>query len=175
METSDWIAFGALSVSFLALTLSLYEHFSNRQKLRVTLSSAAISSDYVGVLYSSTPKRLRADQIGTNGIEMVAVDITNFGRQPTMIKSIGFKLSHSNSEVTAPPASPAEEVGTSLPAEISPGQFRTFYFDGRTPIQYDKGAIKMSLAELAFLSDAEIQIRHSWKKKPKIIRGIHKV
>jgi hypothetical protein len=173
-DTSDAIAFGAVIISLFALGISLFEILQNRPKLRVVVSSSATYPDGHGVLHVDRPREFRVGELDADAIEMVSVEVTNFGRQPTMIKGLSFQPKKSTKSVNPVPGLAAENVGDTLPVEIAPGQFRKFFFDAMFEVKFPEEATGRTFKSFVFAERPDLLVRHSWDRKPFKVRNLQR-
>lgn len=168
LQASDWIAIAAFVVSGLALFVSVFELLENRPKLRVVVASAAIIPGREGISYTDKPRILTVEETGPGAELYVAVEITNYGRQPTTLKAISFHSKAAGKFVSLPPV--VKSAG--LPKQIAPSEFAAYFFSGIESIDFGDGRGARRFIDFVFEEKPDLHIRHSWQYKPKIVRKL---
>ena len=168
LQASDWIAIAAFVVSGLALFVSVFELLQNRPKLRVVVSSAAVIPGREGISYTDKPRILKPEETGPGAELYVAVEITNFGRQPTTLKAISFFSKTAGKFVFLPPV--VKSAG--LPKQIAPSEFAAYFFSGSEHIDFSDGRGPRRFIDFVFEEKPDLHVRHSWQFKPMIVKGL---
>jgi len=139
MEGSDWIAIGAVLVSFIALGVSIYEAVSNKPRLRVSAHPSLVLE---------------------TGEKVLTVVVVNYGRQPTMITHVSVLKRNLRGSIAA------SGTGT-LPHLLDVGRVATFRLPMR--VQSDDPlniGTSTTLEEFLASGECQVEVRDSWHEKP---------
>jgi hypothetical protein len=151
----DWVA---------TLFLSIYELVQNRPKLRVVVGSAAAHPEDGGVIYVDAFRSISEGE-APDEPHYVWVEITNYGRQPTIIKGITFKNKKTDQYVSPRP----EFRSDPLPSKIAPGEIIKYFYPYSLMLNLENDSHPICFRDFVFKGMCVLNLRHSWSRKPKQI------